>query len=107
MKKYLLLFVMALCLSTSFAANKPTPYTGYITCSNCGDASKEPGGIANHGKCAEKCIKGGKSAVLYMSNGKFLKFKNQDKIMAFIGKKVAINGKLDGDTLEITSVKAI
>jgi len=107
MKKYLLLIVMALCLSTSFATKKPTPFTGYITCSNCGDASKEPGGIANHTKCAEKCIKGGKSAVLLMSNGKILKFKSQDKVMAFIGKKVTINGKLEGDTLEITSVKAI
>ncbi len=107
MKKYLLLFVMALCLSTSFATKKFATYIGYISCAKCGDASKEPGGIANHAKCAAICIKGGQAAVLVMPDGKILKFKSQDKVMALIGKKVSIDGDLKADTIEIKTIKAI
>lgn len=107
MKRYLLLLVMALSLSASSASKKFASFTGYISCAKCGDASKEPGGIAKHAACSAACVKGGQAVVLVTSDNKVLKIANQDKALAQVGKKVTIEGDLKDDTLEIKSIKVI
>jgi hypothetical protein len=105
MKKYLLLFVMALSLSTSFAFKKFASFTGYISCAKC-TGTGQHGKIEDHAACAAACVKGGQAVVLITSDGKVIKIANQDKALAQVGKKVTIDGKLEGDTLTISSIKA-
>jgi hypothetical protein len=55
--------------------------------------------------CIQKCIKGGSAAVLVTPEGKVYKIANQDKILASAGKNVTVNGKLEGETITVASVK--
>lgn len=107
MKKYLLLLVMALSIGASSASKKFASFTGYISCAKCGDASKEPGGIAKHAACSAACVKGGQAVVLVTSDNKIYKIANQDKAIAQVGKKVNIEGNLKEDTIEIKTIKTI
>jgi hypothetical protein len=56
-------------------------------------------------ECIQKCIKGGSAAVLATPEGKVYKISNQDKILASAGKNVTVDGKLEGDTITVASVK--
>ena len=56
-------------------------------------------------ECIQKCIKGGSPAVLVTTDGKVYKIANQDKVLASAGKNVTVDGKLDGDTITVTSIK--
>jgi hypothetical protein len=55
-------------------------------------------------KCVNACVKGGQAAVL-VSEGKVLKIANQDKVKEHLGHKVTVDGKVDGDTITIDTVK--
>jgi hypothetical protein len=55
--------------------------------------------------CAARCIKGGSPAVLVTEEGKIYKIAEQDKVTAHAGHKVTITGKVDGDTINVESVK--
>ena len=56
-------------------------------------------------ECIQKCLKGGSPAVLVTADGKVYKIANQDKILANAGKNVTVDGKLEGDTITVASVK--
>ena len=62
-------------------------------------------GMKSNVECIQKCIKGGSPAVLVTADGKVYKIANQDKILASAGKNVTVDGKLEGDTITIASVK--
>jgi len=76
--------------------------TGYISDAKCG----AKGSSEAHAKCAETCVKGG-SAAVFVSEGKVYKIDNDDqaKVADHVGHKVTIDGKIDGDTIKVESVK--
>lgn len=105
MKKYFLLFVMALFMSTAFAAHKvDQPLTGYIGDAMC--AAKGKANNAEHAACAAKCIKGGSAAVLVVGD-KVYQISNQKAVVKYAGKKVTIEGKITDDSIEVTKVTEV
>ena len=56
-------------------------------------------------ECIQKCIKDGSPAVLVTAEGKVYKIANQDKILASAGRNVSVDGKLEGDTITVASIK--
>jgi len=76
-------------------------FKGFVEDTMCSGNPK----MAGDAECAQKCIKGGSPAVLVTPDGKIYKIANQDKIVAQAGKNVTVNGKLDGDTITVASVK--
>ena len=101
MKKFAIVLAFAMMLSTvAFAADS---WTGYVTDAGC--ASKGKGG-ADHAACAKKCLGGGDSAVLVV-DGKVVKIANQDKVKGHEGHHVTVTGKLEGDTLTISTLTMV
>jgi len=99
MKKYLLLLIMAVAMSSTFA--KDGVLTGYIGDAMC--AAKGKANSADHAACAAKCIKGGSAAVLVVGD-KVYKIANQSKVIKFAGKKVNVEGTVTDDTIDVTSI---
>ena len=99
MKKALVLF--ALVSMSAFAAQ----FSGTISDSHCG--AKHVAASAADAACAQKCFKGGADAVLVTSNNKILKIDaaSKDKVAAFVGKKVTINGSMSNGELMVNSVE--
>ena len=94
MKK--LLAVFALCAASGMAAD----LTGYIMDKSC-STKKE---MLGNEECAKRCIGRGDPAVLVTEDGKILAVANQDKVKEFAGKKVAITGKVKGDTVTVDTI---
>ena|ERR1700743_3151101 len=106
MKK--ILFSVALFLSMGMAyafAGTDAHLTGYIDDSNCAGMGKPMHG-GDRVTCAKKCMKMGAKAVL-VSGGKVYKISNQKEVVKYAGKDVIIDGKLDGDTIEVTKVTEV
>jgi len=95
MKKALVMFAFA--AASAMAAD----VTGYVMDESC---STKPAMKGNEA-CAARCIKGGQKAVLVTEEGKVYKIAEQDKVTAHAGHKVTITGKVDGDTINVESVK--
>ena len=94
------------CLGTIFAgAVAAETLSGTVSDSMCG--AKHEAAAAADAACVKKCVKGGASAVL-ISDGKVyqIAMDSQSKMMPLLGMKVTVNGKLDGDTIEVASAKA-
>ena len=99
MKKAFVLF--ALVSMSAFAAE----FSGTVSDAHCG--AKHIAATKADQACAQKCVKGGADAVLVTSDSKVLKIDaaSKEKIMPFLGKKVTIDGSLNGDSLTVESVK--
>jgi hypothetical protein len=54
--------------------------------------------------CAKKCVDGGASPV-FVSADKVYKIDDPDKVKEHIGHKVIIDGDVDGDTIQISTLK--
>ena len=98
MKKLFLILLLGIGMN-GFA--QTAKWTAWIGDENCGAKAKD----ASHEACAKKCVKGGAAAVLVV-DGKVYKLVDQKKVADFIGKKVTITGKLDGETIKIKKVSA-
>jgi len=87
------------------AAGWAETMSGTVGDSMCG-AKHEAAG-ASDAACVAKCVKGGASPVI-ISDGKVYKIsaESQAKVMPLLGMKVTVNGKMDGDTIDIASVQA-
>ncbi len=96
MKRVLLL---ALCAGSIWAAEM----TGIVTDAKCKHTDTSEASV----KCAQGCIKSGVPAVFVdtANDNKVYKIANPDKIMSHIGHKITVDGKVEGDTLTIASVK--
>jgi len=104
MKKYLLLIALGFSMSAAFAANFTDDHlTGYIDDSMCAASATPMCTAATRATCAAKCIKNGSKAVL-VAGGKVYKIANQKSVMKFLGKNVAIDGKVTGDSIQVTKV---
>jgi Protein of unknown function (DUF5818) len=100
MKKALALISMAAGISSIAMA---ADITGYIIDEKCSTVKSMRGDV----DCANKCIKAGSPAVLVTDDGKVYKISEQDKVVADAGKKVTLTGKLSGDTISVSKVKAL
>ena len=98
MKKVLSVF--AFCAISAMAAD----WTGYIVDEACAGKKEDKGAAEDHAACAARCIKGGSPAV-FVSDGKVYHILNQDKVVAHAGHKVTLSGTMDGDTINVDSVK--
>ncbi len=76
---------------------------GTISDSKCGSAHADASEKSK--ACVEKCIKGGQKAVL-VSGGKIYQLENPEKVNSFLGQKVQLSGKVTGDSIKISKVKA-
>jgi hypothetical protein len=97
-KKIVYSSVMALSLFSLSAFAEE--FNAYISDSKC--AAKHAADM--NGKCVMNCIKGGAAPVAVVGD-KVYKIADADKVKEHLGHKVVINGKLDGETLSIDSVK--
>jgi hypothetical protein len=97
-KKIVYSSVMALSLF-SLSAFAET-FNAYISDSKCG--AKHAADM--NAKCVNGCIKGGATPVAVVGD-KVYKIENADAVKEHYGHKVIIDGKADGDTLKVDSVK--
>ena len=98
MKKVAMFAVLALSLFAISAV--AAEWTGAISEAGCGLKHANGGGE----KCVTSCVKRG-AAPVFVTDGKVIKIANADKVMDHLGKKVVVNGKLDGDTVTIDTIK--
>ena len=102
MKKLALAVLLVLSLlAFSAAAAEMTGYISDVTCAKKDVAKAESDA---HAGCAAGCAKKG-AALVFVSQGKIYNLDDQSKVTEHVGHKVTINGKVDGDTLTIKSVK--
>ena len=101
--KRIALIVLALAVC-SFAA-LAEEFTGVVADSHC--AASQPSKVMDpsHADCAAGCIKKGAKAVLVTEAGKVYQLDDQAKAVPHAGHKVTIDGKLDGDTIKVSSVR--
>jgi hypothetical protein len=96
---------LVLSLGAMFAvAGLAETISGTVGDSMCG--LKHEAASASDVACIKKCVKGGASPVI-LSGDKVYKISadSQSKVMPLLGDKVQVNGKVDGDTIDIASVK--
>jgi hypothetical protein len=97
MKKLAVLF--ALTTISAMAAE----WTGYIIDTSCASKKEMWGNEA----CAKRCMGRGDKAVFVTEDGKIYNIPAQDKVKDVAGKKVTITGKMDGDSIDVESAKAL
>ena len=98
MNKAILAFALGAGLAASAMA---ATYKGYIIDEKCSTVKAMKGDV----DCANKCIKAGSPAVLLTDDGKVYKIADQAKVVAMAGKEVTITGKMNGDTIQVDSIK--
>jgi hypothetical protein len=99
--------LLAVCtLSLSFLSVNALAETfhGVVSDAMCakGDIAKASG--SGHAACAKKCIGMGSPAVLIVGT-KIYKVSNSEKLNAFAGQTVTVDGSVAGDTITVASVK--
>jgi hypothetical protein len=97
-KKIVFSSIMALSLFSLSAFAEE--FNAYISDSKCG--AKHAGDM--NGKCVNNCVKGGAAPVAVVGD-KVYKIDDASKVEKHLGHKVTITGKLDGETLNVESVK--
>ncbi|HYO83969.1 MAG TPA: DUF5818 domain-containing protein, partial [Bryobacteraceae bacterium] len=56
-------------------------------------------------KCAQACVKSGKSQPVLVVDGKVYKLGNGEKAAEHVGHKVTVSGNLEGETITVDTVK--
>jgi hypothetical protein len=98
MKAITSIALMATGLAASLMAEN---FKGVVMDEKCSGISAMKSNV----ECIQRCIKDGSAAVLVTADGKVYKIANQDKIVASAGRNVTVDGKLEGDTITVASVK--
>lgn len=102
MKKLLAVSIVSLSfLSVSAMAQT---FRGVVSDQMCAKNDTAKASTPAHAACAQKCIKMGSPAVLIVGN-KVYNVSNSNKLDAFAGKMVTVDGKLSGNTITVMSVK--
>jgi hypothetical protein len=99
--------VIAITTPGLIASPQPTSgktWTGVVSDSNCGLKHSDPSDEA--AMCVRKCVEGGAQYVL-VSGGKVYQLGDQSKFAAFAGRSVKVSGTLEGDTIQVASVKGL
>jgi hypothetical protein len=97
-KKIVFSSVMALSLFSLSAFAEE--FNAYISDSKCG--AKHASDM--NAKCVNSCIKNGASPIAVVGD-KVYKIDDPSKVKEHFGHKVVITGKLDGETINVESVK--
>jgi len=102
-KKFMFSFVGASMLLAASAS--AASWTGTISDAHCG--AKHTEGTEADAKCVSGCVKKG-AAPVFVSDGKVYTIDeaSRSKVDNLLGKKVKVNGTMEGDTITIKSVKA-
>ena len=110
MKKLaMFLAVAAICVGTSFSAQKSATFNGSIMDSACAKGGAHNPAMGDAKACTEACVKAGSKYVLYDATSKTAyQLDDQKKPAAFAGAKVSVMGTLDDatKTIHVTSIKA-
>ena len=98
MKKIAMLSLFAM---SAFAAS----WTGVISDAGCG--AKHADGSEKSMNCVKGCVKGKGAGAVLVVGDKVVKIadSSKDKIMDHLGHKVTIDGKMEGETIVVDSVK--
>jgi hypothetical protein len=102
MKK--LLAVCTLSLSFLSVNAMAATFHGVVSDEMCAKNDVAKAGTAGHADCAKKCVGMGSPAVLVVGT-KIYKVSNPQKLNAFAGKSVTVDGTVAGDTITVASVK--
>jgi hypothetical protein len=102
MKKLAALSILGFGLLTAAAAAQS--FTGVVSDAMCAKNNLSKASTSAHAACAKKCIGMGSPAVLIVGD-KVFKVSNPDKLDAYAGKTVTVDGKLAGDTITVATVK--
>jgi hypothetical protein len=101
-KKLVALSVLGVSLFSASAAMAQT-FKGVVSDAMCAsDVSKAS--KPDHAACAKKCIGMGSPAVLIVGTTVY-KVSNPEKLSAYGGKTVLVDGKLEGGVITVASVK--
>jgi len=100
MKK--LTFVLALGAAFSLTAFAES-FSGTISDSMC--AAKHVAATDADKKCVQGCVKRGAEPVLVVGDKVYkISADSKEKVMSHLGDKVTVEGKVEGDTITVTSV---
>jgi len=75
-------------------------WVGAISESGCGLKHAAGGGE----KCVTACVKKG-AAPVFVTDGKVIRIANADTVMDYLGKKVKVTGKIEGDTVTVDRIE--
>ena len=81
----------------------PQPFTGVISDSMCKQKHMLPG--KTDAQCTEECIKAGASYILVSGNKVYALSAAKGLIAPFAGKKVQLQGNLQGSSISVTAIK--
>ncbi len=102
MKKLLAVSIVGLSfLSVSAMAET---FHGVVSDAMCAKNNIAKASSPAHADCAKKCIGMGSPAVLIVGT-KIYNVSNPQKLDAFAGKSVTVDGSVSGDTITVASVK--
>lgn len=102
MKKLVALSVLSVSFFSASAALAQT-FKGVVSDAMCAsDVAKAS--KPDHAACAKKCVGMGSPAVLIVGTTVY-KVSNPEKLSAYAGKTVTVDGKLDGGAITVASVK--
>jgi hypothetical protein len=101
MKKFAAICLVSLSFSMTAMAET---FHGVVSDEMCAKGDIAKAGTPGHADCAKKCIGMGSPAVLVVGT-KIFKVSNPQKLNAFAGKAVVVDGTIAGDTITVASVK--
>ena len=91
-------------LATASFAGDATTVNGWVSDSKCGVKGANEGAAA----CTKKCLESGASMVVVTDKDqKVLSVKNPEALKGHEGHHVAVTGHVDGDALQIDSIKML
>jgi hypothetical protein len=96
------MILIALCAIPVMAAT--TTLTGVVTDDMCGKNHMMPG--KSDAECTRACVKHGAHYAVLADGKVYLLAGKATELGALAGKKVTVNGNLQGDTLTVSSVVA-
>lgn len=100
MKKF---FAIASLMVMTAGLSMAGEMVGWLADAKCAAAGKAAS--EGHAKCAAGCVKGGQPiAFVNDADKKVYKVSNQDAAKDYVGKKVTVDAKVTGDSIEIESV---
>ncbi len=101
MKKFL--FAATLSVSLCSLGAYADDISGFVSDAHCGAAHSAPSDAST--KCIDKCMKKGSDPVL-VKDGKVMTFDaaSKDKVKAFAGQNVKIDGSTTGDVVTVNSI---
>lgn len=95
---------LAICLALMSVSAFAADMVGYISDASCG--AKNANSTPESQECAKSCVKGGADPVFVSeADQKVYKISDKAKVLDHVGHKVVVSGKVNGNAVEIASIK--